>query len=345
MLNYGNNKLLLFCSIFFFLILSQLSAKDTTVVFCNDGHTNPYHVEWLAGFEDALQLYNKELGGINGYWRSAFNLEIQLEQVNEEIEKGVDILFVNPIELGNFIPLIKKAKEKGIIWVSVHNYMKEADYNFLLGDLENGYNQGLALATYFNGNAKVAIMQGRRGTISGEERVQGILKAFAKYPNIEVIAQEPADWNSSLALNIAEKWLNRFPELDAISTVTDTYIYPSKQLAKEFGRDDLLFFGYDGDIDILNSMKTDQIVKADILLSANREGWNFVQLAYKLANNIPIEKIYNFFTPLVLTKETYSICLKNGFPRDIKVYFVEDALELAKNGKLEYGPQTIRRGK
>lgn len=323
-------------------VLSFAEKNPLTIVFCNDGHTNPYHVEWLAGFESAVKAYNKEFGNIEGYWRSATRFEVQMEQVQEEIEKGVEILFVNAINVEAFKPLVRKAQEKGIIWISVHNYMDVADYNFILGDIDNGYRQGLALATYFGGKAKVAIMLGKQGMISGDERQQGILKAFQKYPNIKVVAQEPADWDTVKALKVSEKWFSKYPDLDALSVVTDSYLYPAMQIAQTMDLNKIAYFGYDGDKDILKRMKNPGTVKADILLSATREGWNFVQMAYKIANNMPVEKTYDFYTPLVLSKETYEICLKNGFPTDIEVFTVDKALELAEKGFREFGTDSVK---
>lgn len=320
---------------------SNKQSSVTKIVFCNDGHTNPYHVEWLAGFEAALTAYNERFGGIEGYWCSSSNLEDQLKQIEKEIDKGVDIFFVNSISVDAMKPLVRKAQAKGTIWIAVHNYMDIADYNFLLGDVENGYHQGMALATYFNGKAKVGIMGGIRGMASGEDRVQGILNAFKLYPEIEVFAREPANWNTAKALNIANEWLVKYPDIDAISAVTDTYIYPTMQIAEYLDRQDILYFGYDGDKAILDIMKQDGVVKADILLGSRREGWNFMQMAYKIINNIPVEKVYNFHTPLVLSEATYKRCLANGFPTDIEVYSVEKALEVSANGAIEFGPDSV----
>ncbi len=340
-------KYLKFVPLFFFvLFLPFFTVADTkplTIVFSNDGHTNPYQVELLSSFENALEAYNKEFGNITGYWLSASRIEEQLEQINLEIEKGVDILFVNAMSVEAMTPLVQKAKEKGIIWVAVHNNMANADFNFVLGDYDNGYNQGMALGTYFNGHAKVAIMLGMRANQSGNNRRAGILNALQHYPNINIIAQEPADWSTSKAIEVGEKWFKHFENLDAISVVTDTYLYPVMAMAASLDYDKILFFGHDGDKQILNEMTGNGRVKADILLSATREGWNFVQLAYKIANNIPVEERYNFYTPLVLSPKTYAQCLKNGFFEDVEVVSPEQALALINLAIVEFGPQSVKK--
>lgn len=318
------------------------SPSPLTIVFSNDGHTNPYHVEWLSAFEAALNAYNAEFGNIEGYWISASRIEEQYEQVLAEIEKGVDILFVNSMSVEAMTPLVKKAQAKGIIWVSVHNKIPTSDYNFILGDYENGYHQGLALATYFNGKAKVALMLGMRANTSGDARQEGILTALRQFSDIDVVEQEPADWSTSKALMVAEKWYSKHPNLDALSVVTDTYLYPAMEVAEDVGLNNIAFFGYDGDTKILEEMNTRGRVKADILLSATREGWNFVQLAYKIANNIPTNKNHYFYTPLVLHDKTYEICRKNGFPETIEVITPEEAIYLSKKAFLEFGPDSVK---
>ena len=319
-------------------------ADTLTMVFINDGHVAPYHVEWLKGFEDAIAAYNKEFGGVSGHWLSAEgSLEKMIQQAETTINEEPDVMFVNAINTKAFEPLIKKAQEKGIIWIAVHSPMESADYSFTLGDIDNGYRQGMALGAYFDGNAKVGIMLGQAGNPSGEARREGILKGLAKYPNIEVVAEQPADWDTIKAQSIAENWYTQFPDLDAISGVTDAYLYPSIQIAKNRGIEDITFWGYDGDVPILKEIAKDNAkVKADILLSATREGWNFVQFAWKVTHGMPADKLYDFYTPLVMKEDAYQRCLDNGFPKDIEVWMVDKAIVFAQKGYIELGPDSVK---
>lgn len=314
------------------------------VVFINDGHTAPYHVAWLKGFDDAIAAYNKEFGNVKGHWLSAEgNLEKMIQQAQVTIDEKPDVMFVNAINTKAFAPLIKKAQDAGIIWVAVHSAMDEADYSFVLGDITNGYNQGKALGAYFNGKGTVGIMLGQAGNPSGEDRRAGILKGLGEYPDMKVVAEQPADWNTIKAQSIAENWYTQFPDLNAISVVTDAYLYPSMQIAENNGIDNITFWGYDGDIPMIQDMqKPDGKVKADILLSGTREGWNFVQMAWKITHGQAVDKVYDFPTPLVMNDETKAKVLANGFPADIPVYSVEQALDVAQNGFKEFGPDSVK---
>lgn len=327
------------------LVLSQpvLSAEGEPldIVFINDGHVAPYHVAWLSGFEDAIAAYNGAFGGVTGRWLSAEgSLEKMILQTEATINEKPDVMFVNAINVDAFEPLVAKAQEAGITWIAVHSPMESADYSFTLGDVENGRNQGLAICARAAGEPyKVAIMLGQAGNPSGEARHAGILEGLANCDNVEVVAEQPADWDTVKAQSIAENWLTQYPDLDAISGVTDAYMYPSLAIAQNNGRE-LDFFGYDGDIPIIQQMEGGP-VRADILLSGTREGWNFVQMAYRIHRGETPEKVYDFFTPLVMTEADHQAALANGFPEDVEVYYVPQALEVAEKGYLEFGPDSI----
>ncbi|MCK0122194.1 sugar ABC transporter substrate-binding protein [Loktanella sp. F6476L] len=320
-------------------------GHELDIVFINDGHVAPYHVAWLSGFEDAIAAYDEAFPdiAITGRWLSAEgSLEKMIQQTEVTINENPDVMFVNAINVDAFEPLVAQAQEAGITWVAVHSPMESADYSFTLGDVANGRNQGLAMCALSGGEPyQVAIMLGQAGNPSGEARHAGILEGISACDNIEVVAEQPADWDTVKAQTLAENWLTQFPDLDAISGVTDGYMYPSIAIAANSGRSDMQFFGYDGDIPIMQQMEGGQVM-ADILLSGTREGWNFVQMAYRISQGEELEQVYDFFTPLVLSEANHAKALENGFPEDVTVYHVDQALEVAANGYLEFGPDSVQ---
>ncbi len=321
-------------------------ADDTLdIVFINDGHVAPYHVAWLGGFEDAIKAYDEEFSDvkISGHWLSAEgSLEKMILQTETTINENPDIMFVNAINVDAFEPLVAKAQAAGITWIAVHSPMESADYSFTLGDVVNGTNQGMAMCALSMGEPyQVGVMLGQAGNPSGEARREGILKGIATCDNVEVVAEQPADWDTVKAQSIAENWLTQYPDLDAISGVTDAYMYPSIAIAQNSGNTDIAFYGYDGDLPIIQQMAGGQ-VKADILLSGTREGWNFVQMAYRIHKGETPEKVYDFYTPLVMTEANHKLALEHGFPADVEVYYMDKALEVAAKGYLEFGPDSVK---
>ncbi|MBF2759695.1 MAG: sugar ABC transporter substrate-binding protein [Ectothiorhodospiraceae bacterium AqS1] len=324
------------------LAMSLTTASALDIVFINDGHVAPYHVAWLGGFEDAIEAYDKEFGDVSGRWLSAEgSLERMIQQAEATINEKPDVMFVNAISPDAFEPLVAKAQQAGIVWIAVHSPMESADYSFTLGDVVNGRNQGLAICALSEGKPyQVGIMLGQAGNPSGDARHAGILEGLEACDNVEVVAEQPADWDTVKAQSITENWLTQFPDLDAISGVTDAYLYPATAIAQNSGRE-LDFYGYDGDIPIMAQMEGGP-VKADILLSGTREGWNFVQMAYRIDQGETPDRVYDFYTPLVMSEANHKKALENGFPADIEVYYVEKAMEVAEKGYLEFGPDSVK---
>jgi len=313
------------------------------IVFINDGHVAPYHVEWLNGLEDAAKAYDEAFGNVTAKWLSAEgSLEKMIEQAETTINENPDFMFVNAINTEAFVPLIAQAQEKGITWIAVHSPMAEADYSFTLGDIQNGTSTGLAMCALLPAGSTTAIMLGAPGNLSGDQRQEGLEAGLASCPEtIEVVSVQPGDWTPTKAQEIAENWYNQYPELTSMAVVTDGYLYPSMAIAANQGRDEIKFFGYDGDKAIVEQMGKGQVM-SDILLSGTREGWNFVNFATNIAlGNAPEEQVYDFYSPPVLTEEDHAIALENGLPADIEVYTPAQALEVATSGFLEYGPDKV----
>ncbi|MGI9437410.1 MAG: substrate-binding domain-containing protein [Geminicoccaceae bacterium] len=156
---------------------------------------------------DAIAAYNEAFPDleVTGRWLSAEgSLEKMIQQAEVTINEKPDVMFVNAINVDAFEPLVKTAQEAGITWVAVHSPMDSADYSFTLGDIANGTNQGLAMCALSGGEPyKVGVMLGQAGNPSGEARREGILKGLEACDNVEVVAEQPADWDTVKAQSIA----------------------------------------------------------------------------------------------------------------------------------------------
>ena len=60
---------------------------------------------------------------------------------------------------------------------------------------------------------KIAHTWGRQGHTGAQGRAQGFYNIVSRYPNIEVVDDQPGDWNVELTTEIWDILLNRHPDL------------------------------------------------------------------------------------------------------------------------------------
>lgn len=71
------------------------------------------------------------------------------------------------------------------------------------------------------GAGKIAHMAGHPGHTGAQARQQGFYNIVNQYPDIEVVDDQPADWDNARAAALAESVLNRHPDLRAIFADND----------------------------------------------------------------------------------------------------------------------------
>ena len=81
---------------------------------------------------------------------------------------------------------------------------------------EVAYKSGDGLAQLMGGKGKIVIFNGIAGVDSTETWVAAAKAAFAKYPEIEIIAEEYAQWNIATAKQKMEAIMAANPQIDGV---------------------------------------------------------------------------------------------------------------------------------
>ena len=71
------------------------------------------------------------------------------------------------------------------------------------------------------GSGKIFVVEGLLGNTANNSRVEGLEKALAEYPDIEVVAQDTGNWNTDEALALVETWLTQYPDVGGIWCAND----------------------------------------------------------------------------------------------------------------------------
>lgn len=143
--------------------------------------------------------------------------------VEDLVNRGVDGIAVTVSNAESMTPIINQAWQKGIpiiTWDSDAPNSKRSIYygspNFEIGELVANY-----LAEALNERGKVIVFQVLIGHPNLDERYEGIMATFKKYPNIEVVRRfSTTGVEISLAVDAVESYIAAHPEIDGLATTT-----------------------------------------------------------------------------------------------------------------------------
>lgn len=142
----------------------------------------------------------------------------QISDLENFIEQQPDAIVVEPLGRAASTTVIKRAIEAGIPVVLCANGIEGSDFTTRVDvDFwEVAYKSGIGLAELMGGKGKVVVFNGIAGVDSTETWQAAALSALAKYPDIEVVATEYAQWNIATAKQKMEAIMAANPEIDGV---------------------------------------------------------------------------------------------------------------------------------
>lgn len=196
---------------------------------------NPYHVAVAEGaelFAEALRAdgYDVEVVVL----LSEGSDDKQISDIRALIARGGQntVFYVDPNNAPNSTVIAELLDDAGIYWASVWNLAEGTypmDFNYWVAhnspdDVQAGYEIAVALFESFDtpGVGTVLALEGMLANTASQARVAGLHKALEEFPDVELLDQQPADWDMTIALNTTETWLSRFDDVDGIWAADDT---------------------------------------------------------------------------------------------------------------------------
>ncbi|NLJ30530.1 MAG: substrate-binding domain-containing protein [Clostridiales bacterium] len=147
----------------------------------------------------------------------------QIEQIENYISSGCDVIMVNPSDPNAIETVCKQARDAGIKVMCWDNKMTNTDINWIIDNEKLGYMIGEQAAKFINekftdGKCEVAVLDYPQTQIL-LERENGILKALkAKAPNASVVAQQPAI-DATGGLDAMETILQAHPNVKVVCCI------------------------------------------------------------------------------------------------------------------------------
>jgi len=192
----------------------------------------------------------------------------QLKILENCVNGNYKAIGVAPLSPVNLVPGIGQATAKGI-------YVMNIDEKVDMDQLKAQEGSVIAFATTDNvkvgekgaqfiidkvgAGAKVAIVEGKAGNKSGEDRKNGATEAF-KAGGMELVGSLPADWDRQKALDVATTFIQQNPDLKGIYVCNDGMALGVVQAvinANKIG--EIVVVGTDGDSEAVESIEKGEL--------------------------------------------------------------------------------------
>ena len=192
--------------------------------------SNEYHSMWNRGG----RLYAESQGQGKGY-RTLLcegDSEKQLTMMKALIQEGgKDVIFnIDPNQSPDAKPIADMCKAAGVYFVTQWNKPDDLhpwDYDPFwvchmgVDGVPSGYYIAKQLFDSMGGKGKIVALQGLLANVPAVQRFDGLKKALAEYPDIELLADQTAEWDRTKAVGVTEAFLAKYPDIGGIWAAND----------------------------------------------------------------------------------------------------------------------------
>ncbi|WP_448374354.1 D-ribose ABC transporter substrate-binding protein [Fervidobacterium sp.] len=208
----------------------------------------------------------------------------QLNDIEDLIQKKVDLIIINPTDSAAIVPAIEAANKAKIPVITVD---RGAAGGQVVAHIASDNVAGGAMAAKFiaeqlKGKGKVVMLVGIPGTSAARDRGLGFKTELKKYPGIQLVAEQVANFNRAEGMRVMENLLQAYPDIDAVFAQNDEMALGAIEAiraAKKLGK--IMVVGFDAIPDALNAVK-----KGEMAATVAQQPYLMGQLA--------VEKAYDY---------------------------------------------------
>ncbi|MGA5357327.1 substrate-binding domain-containing protein [Streptomyces purpurascens] len=214
---------------------------------------NPFFVQIRAG----AQAEAKKLGVDLTVTDAQNDASQQANQLQNFTSSGLGAIIVNPVDSDAASNSVKAADKADIPVIAVDRVVNNAKLDTLVAsdNVAGGELAAKSIGEKLGGKGKIVILQGQAGTSAARERAQGFANGLKAYPGIQVVAQQPADFDRTKGLDVMSNLLQAHPDVQGVIAANDEMALGAiKALGSKAGKS-VSVVGFDGTPDGLKAVE------------------------------------------------------------------------------------------
>src|ERR1700678_3951611 len=222
------------------------SEKPLKAAFSNAG----LQATWCAQGKQAAE-----------YWGKLFNVDVtwfdgQLDAVKQRAaiddmaSQKWDFVAIQAFGIGTLTAPVNKMIDAGIPVIDMDTLIAPLDTINVLTYLAPvneymGASVTQTLVDAINGEGTITMTQGALGHTGAQGRAKGFHSVVSKYPKLQVLNEDPADWSVTKTASIWETLLTKYPKIDAAFFHNDDMALAAYKVMQAKGRTETKIGGVD----------------------------------------------------------------------------------------------------
>ncbi|WP_425590254.1 ribose ABC transporter substrate-binding protein RbsB [Fictibacillus sp. B-59209] len=248
---------------------------------------NPFFVTLKEGAEKEAKKAGVQLKTVDAQDDSAK----QVNDIEDLIQQGVDVLLVNPTDSAAISSAIESANSANIPVITVDRSAEGGKVvsHIASDNVKGGQMAGDYIAKQLKGKGNVVELEGISGSSAARERGEGFHKAVDKEKGIKIVAKQTASFDRAKGLNVMENILQGNKKVDAVFAHNDEMALGALQALEAAGLKDVVVVGFDATDDAQKAIKEGKMA-ATVAQKPDMIGSEAVQTAVKVNKDEKVEK-------------------------------------------------------
>lgn len=323
---------------------------DPTVAWSYRNRTNPYWNEIVSGGEAFVRSLGRPVEALTHLINEGSS-EKSLADVKALLSKtgGALALAIDTNDAPNCRPVVEACVEAGAyvstIWNKtddLHPWDFGDNYVSHMSWSDEGPAEQTAriLLEAIGGKGGVVHLGGIASNNPAIERLNGLRNALRDYPDVELLATQPADWDTQKANQIMSSFITRFgDEISGVHCANDTIAYGVLEALRAEGME-IPIVSYDG-----NRQAVELVARGDILATVFTNphwgggitaalAWHAATGSFRPSEEPPEHR--EFYGPTILIRPEDALAFKANYLDNVPQYDWTDFWG-PSNGQIRYG--------
>ena len=151
------------------------------------------------------------------------SVERQIDQIHVLMDRGIDVLIVNPVDSRGLVDVLKEAKQQGISIIAIDTNVYDGEDFIDYTVVSDNYQAGVLCAQYMMKHKEAAdiVLLSHEAANSAVERLQGFRDTVRQHDGYRIVAELDCEGKLEKSMPLIEGLLEQGAAFDVVMALND----------------------------------------------------------------------------------------------------------------------------